>query len=116
MELDVMQGNITATLCLPASEVQIDRVLERCSIQAERIRLCHALITCELIYYRIDYALSSWRKIAVHFLAGVILQPFSKLCDEQLNPWIFQITIWSRPMTVNFSPAITMNRAPLWSR
>ena len=41
MELDVMQGNITATLCLPASEVQIDRVLERCSIQADEFYSLH---------------------------------------------------------------------------
>ena len=35
MELDVMQGNKTATLCLPASEVQIDRAQERCGIQTD---------------------------------------------------------------------------------
>ena len=35
MELDVMQGNKTATLCLPASEVQINRALERCGIQTD---------------------------------------------------------------------------------
>ena len=34
MELDVMQGNKTAALYLPASEVQIDRALKSCGIQA----------------------------------------------------------------------------------
>ncbi len=34
MELDVMQGSKTATLYLPAPEVQINRALERCGIYA----------------------------------------------------------------------------------
>ena len=41
MELDVMQGNKTATLCLPASEVQINRALERCGIQANEFYSLH---------------------------------------------------------------------------
>lgn len=41
MELDVMQGNKTATLCLPASEVQIDRALERCGIQSDEFYNLH---------------------------------------------------------------------------
>ena len=41
MELDVMQGNKTATLCLPASEVQIDRALERCCIQTDEFYSLH---------------------------------------------------------------------------
>lgn len=39
--LEALEGNITATLCLPASEVQIDRVLERCSIQADEFYSLH---------------------------------------------------------------------------
>lgn len=35
MELDLLQGNKTAALYLPASEVQIDRALERCGIQTD---------------------------------------------------------------------------------
>lgn len=35
MELDVMQGNKIAALYLPASEVQINRALERCGIQTD---------------------------------------------------------------------------------
>ena len=41
MELDVMQGNKTAMLYLPASEVQIDRALERCGIQADEFYSLH---------------------------------------------------------------------------
>lgn len=41
MELDVMQGNKTATLCLPASEVQIKRALERCGIQPDEFYSLH---------------------------------------------------------------------------
>ena len=41
MELDVMQGNKTATLCLPASEVQIDHALERCGIQSDEFYNLH---------------------------------------------------------------------------
>ena len=38
MELDVMQGNKTAMLYLPASEVQIDRALDNCTLRTARIR------------------------------------------------------------------------------
>lgn len=41
MELYVMQGNKTATLCLPASEVQIDRALERSGIQPDEFYNLH---------------------------------------------------------------------------
>ena len=41
MELDVMQGSKTATLCLPAPEVQIDRALERCGIQSDEFYNLH---------------------------------------------------------------------------
>ena len=41
MELDVMQGNKTAVLYLPASEVQINRALERCGIQPDEFYSLH---------------------------------------------------------------------------
>ena len=41
MELDVMQGNKTAALYLPASEVQIDRALKSCGIQANEFYSLH---------------------------------------------------------------------------
>ena len=41
MELDVMQGNKTAMLYLPASEVQIECALERCDIQADEFYSLH---------------------------------------------------------------------------
>ena len=41
MELDVMQGNKTATLCLPASEFQIKRALARCGIQPDEFYSLH---------------------------------------------------------------------------
>ena len=41
MELDVMQGNKTAALYLPASEVQIDRALKRCGIQPDEFYNLH---------------------------------------------------------------------------
>ena len=41
MELDVMQENKIAALYLPASEVQIDRALERCGIQTDEFYSLH---------------------------------------------------------------------------
>ena len=41
MALDVMQGNKTATLYLPAPEVQINRALERCGIYASEFYSLH---------------------------------------------------------------------------
>ena len=41
IELDVTQGNKTAALSLPASELQINRALERCSIQADDFYSLH---------------------------------------------------------------------------
>ena len=41
MELDVMQGNKIAALYLPASEVQINRALERCCIQPDEFYNLH---------------------------------------------------------------------------
>ena len=55
--------------------------------------LCYSLVARKLIDDRIDYTLCGRRKIAVHFLAGVILQTLGKLSDEQFEFRIFQITI-----------------------
>ena len=41
MELDLLQGNKTAALYLPASEVQIDRALERGGIQTDEFYSLH---------------------------------------------------------------------------
>lgn len=41
MDLDLLQGNKTAALYLPASEVQIDCVLERCGIQTDEFYSLH---------------------------------------------------------------------------
>ena len=41
MELDVMRGNKIAALYLPASEVQINRALERCGIQPDEFYNLH---------------------------------------------------------------------------
>jgi len=95
MELDVMQGNKTAALYLPASEVQIARALERCGIQSDEfysLQIVNSSFGVDLgeylnTKYETIQSLNSMREVAAGINAeklGAIIRSTSPESTEQI--------------------------------